>query len=339
VGYLQCAFYHVHARTTCRHRDCQAIGKCKFTPLKHKIKSGVRLFNGDGGDSTIQRWEGRGEPLWRACRLTAPSAGPSLRFLSRTTMLAAFPPELVERILDHLHDDSESLYSCATVHSTWTSVCRTHLFHTISIDQNPTGSESGRLVEERGSSPWQSLLGLLDGSPHLRPFVRVLHLCGICLNPNGRLAELFPRVHTLRVEDVLAFFPDLVFSFPELAHLCVSSCRGSSFGAAAPSEKCPLRTLDLIACGMSAQMMIMSFTLWRDVMGHLESASLDCDSADDIISVMMLCRLQQSLRSLTLRLGGYSNHPGRGADCHGFIRRWLISTQILTFGLRPLSRA
>jgi hypothetical protein len=252
-------------------------------------------------------------------------------------MLAAFPPELVERILDHLHDDAKSLQSCATVHRTWTNACRIHLFHTISIDQDPT--RFGGLAEGRGSGPWQKLLELLSGSPHLRPFVRMLYLCGICLNPNGRLAELFPRVHTLRVEDVAAFFPDLVFSFPELAHLCVSNCRGSSFGTAAPSEKSPLRTLDLIACGMSAQMMIMNFTSWRDVMGHLESASLDCDSADDIISVMMLCRLQQSLRSLTLRLGGYSNHPGQGADCYGFIRRWLISRQILTFGLRPLSRA
>jgi hypothetical protein len=167
----------------------------------------------------------------------------------------------------------------------------------------------------------------------------VLHLCGICPNPNGRLAELFPRVHTLRVEDVLRFFSDLVFSFPELANLCASNCGGVSPGAAAPSEKSPLRTLDLFACEMSAQMMIMSFTSWQDVMGHLESATLDCDSADDIISVMMLCRLQQSLQSLTLRLGGFYDHPGQGADCHGFIRRWLISRQILTSRLRPLSRA
>ncbi|OCH87681.1 hypothetical protein OBBRIDRAFT_735766, partial [Obba rivulosa] len=45
--------------------------------------------------------------------------------------IANLPPELTDRIIDFLHDDTEALKSCSTVCHFWTPSTRYHLFRVV----------------------------------------------------------------------------------------------------------------------------------------------------------------------------------------------------------------
>ena len=71
------------------------------------------------------------------------------------------PQELVENIIDHLHDDPATLRSCALVSSAWLPASRYHIFHHVSIrlgqgaylENTPCGGEARRLYQIVVSSP------------------------------------------------------------------------------------------------------------------------------------------------------------------------------------------
>ncbi|KAJ7156261.1 hypothetical protein C8R46DRAFT_1115533 [Mycena filopes] len=44
-----------------------------------------------------------------------------------------FPPELVDRFIDNLHDDRHTLATCALVSKTWTPASRYHLFSRVTV--------------------------------------------------------------------------------------------------------------------------------------------------------------------------------------------------------------
>ena len=77
-------------------------------------------------------------------------------------LTVVLPPELHDQVIDHLFDDKRALASCSLVCRNWRTSSQYHLFHTIRI-RHPVTLES--------------FLELLDGSPHLAPFVRSLSLC------------------------------------------------------------------------------------------------------------------------------------------------------------------
>jgi hypothetical protein len=47
-----------------------------------------------------------------------------------------FPPELIDRIIDHLHEDVSTLLSCSTVSRTWLPAVRFHLVHSIFLSND-----------------------------------------------------------------------------------------------------------------------------------------------------------------------------------------------------------
>ncbi|KAK7688938.1 hypothetical protein QCA50_007629 [Cerrena zonata] len=48
-------------------------------------------------------------------------------------MLSKIPQELIDYIIDFLHNDKETLVHCALTHTTWTNTSRYHLFSSILI--------------------------------------------------------------------------------------------------------------------------------------------------------------------------------------------------------------
>ena len=71
------------------------------------------------------------------------------------------PPELIDNIIDHFHDDPATLHSCALVNSAWLPASRYHIFHRVSIRFNEgpypyntsCGGEASRLYQILASSP------------------------------------------------------------------------------------------------------------------------------------------------------------------------------------------
>jgi hypothetical protein len=77
-----------------------------------------------------------------------------------SSSLAAVP-ELVDRIVDHLHDDEETLRACALVARTWLPTSRFHLLHHIHI---------------ASAAAFHSLLALLEHTPGAGAHARALAL-------------------------------------------------------------------------------------------------------------------------------------------------------------------
>lgn len=76
------------------------------------------------------------------------------------------PPELTDMVVDHLHDDTQTLSSCSLVSRSWHCSARYHMFHTLNI-------RSPSLVEG-----FDKFLRFLDSSPNVWMFVKELHLLG-----------------------------------------------------------------------------------------------------------------------------------------------------------------
>jgi len=77
------------------------------------------------------------------------------------------PPELTDNIIDHLHDDTATLHSCALVNSTWLPASRYHIFRRVSI----------RIIE--GTYPYNTsysgdarrLYQIVVSSPEIVPYI------------------------------------------------------------------------------------------------------------------------------------------------------------------------
>jgi hypothetical protein len=75
--------------------------------------------------------------------------------------MVQLPPELIDTILDHLHDDKLALSACSLVRKTWTHTARYHLFADVNIE-----SESG----------CTNLLRLLRPGSAAIPYIRRLRI-------------------------------------------------------------------------------------------------------------------------------------------------------------------
>jgi hypothetical protein len=90
-----------------------------------------------------------------------------LRSCTTTTHLR-LPPELIDRIIDHLHDSPADLRTCARVCKAWLESSRLHLFYSISI--HSTGNAQTLL------SRCQKLYGVIRRSPRVALRVRELDI-------------------------------------------------------------------------------------------------------------------------------------------------------------------
>jgi hypothetical protein len=76
------------------------------------------------------------------------------------------PPELIDRILDYLHDSPSNLRRCALVCKAWVHSSRFHLFHKISINT----------LQVMAARRYDKLLDAIRTCPGILSYVREVHL-------------------------------------------------------------------------------------------------------------------------------------------------------------------
>jgi hypothetical protein len=126
--------------------------------------------------------------------------------------------DLVSEILSFVTDDS-TLRSSALVHRSWTTYSQALLFHTTHI------GASGPSSNHKWPKPWVFLLILLENTPHLRPYIRILDFLLETDHDDWRRdthvgSTLFPNVHTARF--IATPLWDLVEKLPQLKSLCAA---------------------------------------------------------------------------------------------------------------------
>jgi hypothetical protein len=127
----------------------------------------------------------------------------------------AWPPELLERCFEFLHDDTLALKAAALVCHAWTPSSQRWLFHEVVISGGPSSTKN--IQKHRYSTIRQRLLDL----PHLRSHIRALRCDGspVVDDPTivHELGMLFPAVSTLVM--VHFFNTAFVAAFPSLRTL------------------------------------------------------------------------------------------------------------------------
>lgn len=106
-------------------------------------------------------------------------------------------PEIVDMVIDHLHNDKPSLFACAAVSRRWLPACRFHLFRTITVDD--VGDQADL----------KNLLSFLRSHPQIPPFPRELYVMGhpgcappVPLLSLGALITELPNLHTLKLHSI-----------------------------------------------------------------------------------------------------------------------------------------
>jgi hypothetical protein len=151
--------------------------------------------------------------------------------LGSYTVSPRVPPELIEHIIDYLHDSPEDLRSCALVCKAWLAPSRFHLFYKISLRQTnilPSCRRLQRAIQRSSHialcvrelsiddtpffSPGTSFIGLPEDSVELNTilpqvFRSFTRLCKLQLGPLS-WDELMPDVKK-SLQDILAL-PSLV---------------------------------------------------------------------------------------------------------------------------------
>ncbi|KAF8524442.1 hypothetical protein JB92DRAFT_2827030 [Gautieria morchelliformis] len=140
-----------------------------------------------------------------------------------------FPGELIDQVIDHLHNDSPSLRACCITCRAWAPSARFHIFHNIVV--------SAKRADE--------LAVILETSPHISPLVRSLTIEGDAQLVYIRsdyldaaipaIAPKLTRLKTLRLERVTLaqqhpkVLSVLIHNFPTLQELCITSVTFTRF--------------------------------------------------------------------------------------------------------------
>ncbi|KIP10416.1 hypothetical protein PHLGIDRAFT_115538 [Phlebiopsis gigantea 11061_1 CR5-6] len=102
----------------------------------------------------------------------------------------AIPQELLDNIIDNLHDNRKSLAACSLVSRTWLACSHYHLFYTITFGKDDF-------------LPYSKTIRLLESSRSIRGHIRVLQIWSVatCVAPEtlARVLDMFANLHTLRM--------------------------------------------------------------------------------------------------------------------------------------------
>jgi len=148
-------------------------------------------------------------------------------------MCCSLPPEMLDLIVDHLHDQPATLRVCCLVSKSWVPRTRTHLFaHVRLTSRFPFGSWAKAFPDPLNSpahhtrsltiqdyhSTWFAAAAGVDAGHWIRAFHNVVHL-DINRHPFAPLHGLSPTVKSLRLalsRPRLSEVFDLMCSFPLL---------------------------------------------------------------------------------------------------------------------------
>lgn len=123
-----------------------------------------------------------------------------------------FPPELVDRVIDYLHDHPHTLKSISLVCRAWSAASQLHLFHTVNLSSE---TRSG------------SFLKVLQSAPKLAGHVRELRVeqfrrrAGRWIADSTTILELIPKLHGVKSLSIVtkAYAEDRRFGWPIFARL------------------------------------------------------------------------------------------------------------------------
>ena len=124
--------------------------------------------------------------------------------------IQTLPQELIDNIVDHLHDDKKSLSSASTISHSWLLSCRFHLFRCIHIKRSRV-------------SPIDDFAQFLETSPSICPIIECLDIKGrlnttvlfrilSCLDRLTSL-KLETQFQSVESEPTTSSFPPIFFGF------------------------------------------------------------------------------------------------------------------------------
>lgn len=183
--------------------------------------------------------------------------------------LPPLPQELIDNIIDHLHNDNISLLNCALVCRAWLSTSRLHLFAKIHLHV-PLPFIDTPLASRKFSR----LLRLLHKHTELIPHIHELQVHFECGGPNPESG-----IFAAGADDTL--LPSLLTAFTHVRHFELSSNLGASWDSLPPRV---LHAIDTVVRQPSITYVRLSswvFDSWK--------------------SIASLFRHSQNLRGLALR--------------------------------------
>lgn len=185
------------------------------------------------------------------------------------------PPELIDMVIDFLHNDRPSLLACSLVCRSWLPESRVHLFHTVHVQtvRSALPSENVSFLIRKlawgprkepflDSARWCTGLDIL--APRLT-CLRSLALTKLIVTPIRRTKQRFailgaemPTVERLRIADCdfgsLPSFVAFLQAFPGLAHLELKEVENWSSEAdpaySSPSAKWDGPRLESLSCAL-----------------------------------------------------------------------------------------
>ena len=268
----------------------------------------------------------RGQVRWFAVRM-----GPL--FPLTMTPLAQ---ELVDTVIDHLHDDHKSLHACALTCQSWLPSAQHHIFRVVELETHEqciqfwslmkSNPRLGALVQiisirERG------YLWVEEDLPLVAPYVseaRTMSVCDVTFTARVQACICMHFTSVKRLELNLSRFPAfspaavLLQSFPNLTELDLwgifwapgadcSSLNNSSH----PIQKLSLHNLLIGYCHVDQLIEWLSST---SSLEQIKTLSLRLGAPSDILPLAMLLRSAgPSLEDLTVNCG-LDLHGGFAAD-------------------------
>jgi len=132
-----------------------------------------------------------GQPCRNASRTweQQPSSTLACRTLAKTAMSRPLPPEILDRIVDQLHDDLATLKACCLVSKSWIQRAQKHLFTSLSFNALTPALEFWKMsFPDPANSPAHHIQTLSICHPHLiRAVDTILTFC------NVRRLDVFAR--------------------------------------------------------------------------------------------------------------------------------------------------
>ena len=161
------------------------------------------------------------------------------------TMSSFFPPEILDLIVDHLHDEQTTLRACCLVSKSWVPRTRIHLFNCVSFSSSgPTLKSWMQTFPDPSNSPTRYTrilhlsdfkavtVAISDARPWVQSFNHIVDLRVVTIGLNdphisfNQLRRLSPTLKSLQLFCSFAPLPeilDCVCSFPLLEDLSLCS--------------------------------------------------------------------------------------------------------------------
>ena len=193
--------------------------------------------------------------------------GQRLTVLMHATMSPSLPPEILDLIVDHLHDEPTALKACCVVSKSWIQRTRTHLFASVQFHPSTSSIELWKKAfPDPSNSPAHHTRSLViggipivtaadaDEGGWIRTFHNLVHLH--LESPRREDVSLVPfhgisaTLRSLRLVCTSPDILDLMCSFPLLEDLAlISPSRGSDAWNIPPTSPKLTGFLDLSMFG------------------------------------------------------------------------------------------